>query len=119
FDMTRTLVAFVFAALPSAARAEDIQFNRDVRPILADACFACHGFDAKARKAKLRLDLPEGAFAERRGLVPIKPGDLKASEVWQRVSSTDADVMMPPPDSKKKLSAAQREILRKWIEQGA
>ena len=93
---------------PSAARAEDIQFNRDVRPILADACFACHGFDAKARKAKLRLDLPEGAFAERRGLVPIKPGDLKASEVWQRVSSTDADVMMPPPDSKKKLSAAQR-----------
>jgi len=117
--MNRAFAVLVLAALPAAASAEEIQFNRDVRPILADACFACHGFDAKARKAKLRLDVAEGAFAERRGLVPIKPGDLKASEVWQRITSTDAEVMMPPPASKKKLTAAQKEVLRRWIEQGA
>ena len=85
-----------------------IEFNRDIRPILSDACFACHGLDPKARKAKLRLDVPEGAFAERKGVTPITPFDVKNSEVWQRVSSTDADVVMPPPDSKKKLTAAQR-----------
>ena len=66
--MTRTLVLVALFAYSTAARAQDIEFNRDVRPILAETCFACHGFDAKARKAKLRLDVPEGAFAERRGL---------------------------------------------------
>jgi hypothetical protein len=98
---------------------KSIEFNRDVRPILAENCFACHGFDAKARKAKLRLDVPEGAFAERRGLVPIKPGDLKSSEVWFRIMSGDPEAMMPPPDSRKKLTAAQKETLKRWIEQGA
>jgi len=96
-----------------------IEFNRDVRPILSDACFACHGFDAKARKAKLRLDTPEGAIAERNGIVPIKPGDLKQSEAWARILSADADLQMPPPDSNKKLTAADKETLRLWIEQGA
>jgi len=96
-----------------------IEFNRDVRPILSDACFACHGFDAKARKAKLRLDIPEGAIAERNGIVPIKPGDLKQSEAWARIMSADADLQMPPPDSNKKLTPADKETLRLWIEQGA
>jgi hypothetical protein len=96
-----------------------IEFNRDVRPILSDACFACHGFDPKARKAKLRLDVPEGAYEERKGVTPVKPGDLMGSEVWHRFSSTDADEVMPPADSNKKLTAAQKETLRLWIEQGA
>ncbi|VTT98438.1 peptidylprolyl isomerase : Uncharacterized protein OS=Planctomyces brasiliensis (strain ATCC 49424 / DSM 5305 / JCM 21570 / NBRC 103401 / IFAM 1448) GN=Plabr_3000 PE=4 SV=1: PSCyt1: PSCyt2: PSD1 [Gemmataceae bacterium] len=100
-------------------RDRTVEFNRDVRPILADACFACHGFDAKARKGKLRLDTPDGALAERNGTVPIKPGDPKHSEVWARVTSTDADLQMPPPAANKKLTAAQRETLRLWIEQGA
>ncbi len=96
-----------------------IEFNRDVRPILADACFACHGFDPKSRKAKLRLDTSEGALAEREGTFPIKPGDLKKSEVWKRITTDEADVVMPPPHSNKKLTIAQKETLRLWIEQGA
>src|SRR5262245_2587100 len=97
-----------------------IEFNRDVRPILADACFKCHGFDPKARKAKMRLDVPEGAFADLGGgATPIKPGSLKDSEAWKRITSADKDLVMPPPDSNKKLTAEQKETLRLWIEQGA
>ena len=96
-----------------------VEFNRDVRPILADACFACHGSDARSRKAKLRLDTAEGAFAERKRGFAIKPGNLDASEVWNRIN-LDGDGMMPPRDSKKKpLTAAQKETIRLWIEQGA
>lgn len=102
-----------------AATEGPVQFNRDVRPILADACFACHGFDAKARKAKLRLDVPEGAYAERKGTTPIKPGDLQASTVWKRINSEDAEEVMPPPHTNKKLTIAQKETIRRWIEQGA
>jgi hypothetical protein len=117
--MSRYSALFFLLALPSFGQADDIQFNRDVRPILADNCFACHGFDGKARQAKLRLDVPEGVFAERRGVAPLKPGNPKASEVWQRITSADAELVMPPPETNKKLTAAQKETLRKWIEQGA
>jgi len=116
-----------FASLPlavlviaSAARAdESVEFNRDVRPILSDACFACHGIDAKARKGKLRLDVPEGAFAIRDGEAAIKPGDPKASTLWARITTDDKDEVMPPPHSNKKLTAVQKATLRKWIEHGA
>lgn len=96
-----------------------IEFNRDVRPILADACFSCHGLDPKSRKAKLRLDTPEGAYALRKDLVPIKPGNLDESEVWKRITSPHADSVMPPPESNKKLTDAQKETIRLWIKQGA
>jgi hypothetical protein len=112
-------VLIVALGVASRLTAADVEFNRDVRPILADACFACHGQDAKARKAKLRLDVPEGAFAERRGVVPIAPGNLKDSEVWNRITAADPDVVMPPPDSHKTLTAAQKATIRQWIEQGA
>src|SRR5579884_3958504 len=118
--MTTALLALLL--LPVVSRAADdgpVQFNRDVRPILADACFACHGFDAKARKARLRLDVPEGAFAVRKGTVPIKPGDPQASEVWARINAEDPEEVMPPPHTNKKLTAAQKEIIRRWIAQGA
>src|SRR5438270_6999255 len=115
----KPLYALAFlAALPVAGRAEDLNFNRDVRPILSANCFPCHGFDAKARKAKLRLDAPEGAFAERKGVTPIKPGDPAGSEVWARITSDDPDVMMPPPAANKKLNALQKAIIRLWIERG-
>ena len=85
---------FVFATvlLTGAARSETIEFNRDIRPILSDNCFSCHGFDAKHREADLRLDTPEGALAPAEsGALPIVPGDLARSEVWLRIISEDKD----------------------------
>ena len=102
------------------SRAASIQFNRDVRPILSENCYACHGFDPKHREADLRLDTFEGATEDRDGARGIVPGDLAKSDVWQRIISTDKDEVMPPPKSHKPpLSAKQREILKTWIEQGA
>ena len=104
----------------SAAPAGPVQFNRDVRPILSDQCFACHGFDAKKRKAGLRLDVAEGAYAANKdGRIAVKPGDLAGSELWKRIQSSDPDEVMPPPSAHKTVDAAQREVLKRWIEQGA
>jgi hypothetical protein len=98
---------------------EPLSFNRDIRPILSSKCFACHGFDAKKRQADLRLDTPDGATAEHEGVRAIAPGDLAKSELWRRVMSTDEDEMMPPPTSNKKLTAEEKGLLKRWIEQGA
>lgn len=102
------------------ASADDlVRFNRDVRPILSDNCFACHGFDSKNRKADLRLDTHEGATANNDGVTAIVPGNINKSALWKVINSTDADVVMPPPETHKKLSSEQKKTLRKWIEQGA
>ena len=102
------------------AAAERIDYNRDIRPILADACFSCHGPDEKHRKAKLRLDSREGLLGEARsGNRIIVPGKPEQSELWARVSSDDASTVMPPGKSGKTLKAEQKELLRRWIEQGA
>ena len=108
-------------AAPDFARADDvIEFNRDVRPILAENCFDCHGFDAKTRKAELRLDVSDGAYADHDGSTAVKPGDLDGSSLWERVTSDDPEVVMPPPASKKKtLTDDQKRVLQQWIEQGA
>jgi hypothetical protein len=94
-----------------------ILFNRDVRPILSDNCFLCHGFDIGRRKADLRLDTADGMVADHKGHQAVKPRDLAGSELWRRVSSTDPKVIMPPPDSGKKLKPEQIATLRRWIEQ--
>ncbi len=110
------------ADVPPAARAEAppakpaIDFTRQVRPILAENCFACHGPDDKARKAKLRLDTKEGALGHAGAIVPGKPDE---SELIARVTSKEADQVMPPPKSGKKLTAEQIALLRKWIDAGA
>ncbi|MBX3745003.1 MAG: PSD1 domain-containing protein [Verrucomicrobiae bacterium] len=105
--------------LPSPG-TDTVQFNRDIRPILSDNCFACHGFDPNTRKSRLRLDTPEGAFGTgRSGEVAIRPGDPQGSEVWLRIATDNPNDIMPPPDSHKSLTAEQRELVRRWIEQGA
>jgi hypothetical protein len=116
--MTRAAPIFLLLALTSAAE-EPLSFNRDIRPILSENCFACHGFDSKKREAELRLDTPEGAYTAKDGAFPIKPGDLAKSEVWQRIITTDEDDLMPPPKSHKKLTQKQKDTLKLWIEQGA
>ncbi|HRH95084.1 MAG TPA: PSD1 and planctomycete cytochrome C domain-containing protein [Prosthecobacter sp.] len=113
--------ALLLSALATATAhaAGRLDFNRDIRPILSDNCFACHGFDAKKRKADLRLDVPEGAFTAIEGAFPIKPGDVEASTIIQRILSHDEDEVMPPPDTNKKVKPEQVEILKRWIKEGA
>jgi len=96
-----------------------IEFNRDVRPILSDTCFKCHGFDPKHREGGRRFDTREGALAEIDGVRAMVPGKLAESDAHLRLHSTDKDELMPPPKSGKKLTARQIAILDKWIEQGA
>ncbi len=102
-------------ATSSLANASDLQFNRDIRPILSENCFACHGPDAAHRKADLRLDDRDAATAAR----AIVPGQADQSLIIDRILSNDPDVVMPPPDSHKTLSADQKETLRQWINDGA
>jgi len=109
----------LFALGSSAAITDIVKFNRDVRPILSSKCFHCHGPSEKSRKAKLRLDLESSAFADREGVRAVVAGNLKDSALWHRVTAIDSDEMMPPPESKKTLSANEVVILKKWIEQGA
>ncbi len=115
----RALLVTVFIGTHAAAADRTIEFNRDVRPILSQNCFACHGFDEKNRKGDLRLDVADEACKAREGVTPIKPGSTRESEVWARIVSTDPSEVMPPPNSHKELTTAQRETLRLWIEQGA
>ena len=99
--------------------AKDIQFNRDVRPILSDKCFSCHG-PSEDRKAKLRLDTFEGATdATRPGGAAILPGKPEESLVVDRIYDTDPDEIMPPPESHKVLSEGEKSILAEWIRGGA
>ena len=93
-----------------------IDFSRDIRPILSDTCFKCHGPDNHTREGGLRLDTAAGVFQESEVVVPH---DLSASELFQRMITDDADLKMPPPDSGRSLDEQQIELFRRWIEQGA
>lgn len=109
-------------AFTSSARGQDVNFARDIQPILADKCYACHGPDGNARKADLRLDVLDpklGPFAERDGYSIVKPGSLDDSVLVMRITSDDDEVRMPPPASNRHLSDKQRDLLKRWIEQGA
>lgn len=98
---------------------ETVDYNHDVRPILSDNCFKCHGFDEKTRDGGRRLDTPEGALAESEGIRAIVPGQLAASDLHVRIHSAERDEAMPPLKSGKTLTARQKAILDRWIEQGA
>ena len=97
---------------------ETISFNRDIRPIFSDTCFVCHGPDAKHRKAKLRMDVEADAKADHDGYTPIVPGNLAKSEAWRLINADESE-RMPPPKSNKVLTARQKALIGKWIEQGA
>lgn len=131
FRHIRTFVSFVLThcvlllaidsidPVHAAETTDAISFNKHIRPILSANCFACHGFDAKKREAELRLDTPDGAFAERNGSRAIVPGNIEASELWRRIVTDNSDEQMPPLDSHKELTDEQKQLLRRWIEQGA
>ncbi len=103
----------------AVATDEPVLFNRDIRPILSDKCFFCHGPDDKHREAELRFDNRDGAFADLGGYFAIVAHQPKESVAFERMSSDDEGELMPPPDSGKELSAEEIELFRRWIEQGA
>jgi hypothetical protein len=108
----------VWLACDLAALADEpskLEYNRHIRPILSDNCFACHGPDSASRKAELRLDQRDMAVE----MAAISPGDPDGSEMLRRVLSDDESEKMPPPETKKKLSAAQKQLLARWIKEGA
>ncbi|MGE5193659.1 MAG: DUF1549 domain-containing protein, partial [Deltaproteobacteria bacterium] len=128
----RTEIAFLAALLFGALTGGDrvlaaeleqdlapVEFNRDIRPILSDNCYQCHGPDKAQRKADLRLDTEEGATADLGGRRAVVPGNLEHSELYQRLIADDEKDRMPPAKSGKKLTKTQIDLFRRWIEQGA
>lgn len=115
-------VAGAIALVGGAAVQADelLRFNRDIRPILSEYCLACHGFDATKREAGLRLDVREGAIEELdSGEAAIRPGNPEESELIKRINSHDEGSVMPPPETGKKLTQAQKETLLRWVREGA
>src|SRR5688500_5518302 len=116
---TLSIALFLLAGTTGWAD-ERVQFNRDIQPVLAEHCTLCHGVDAAGRKSGLRLDLRESALkGGESGTAAIVPGQPEQSELIRRTTSTDADVVMPPPSHKKPLSAKQIDALTRWIKEGA
>lgn len=114
------VAAAVLACADSRAQGDSpLDFNRDIRPILSDKCFFCHGPDSHERKADLRLDTAEGATSDLGGYAAVVPGDVEASELVVRILADDPDDLMPPEDSHKKLKDDEIELLTRWIEEGA
>jgi len=109
----------VVAFAADAPIPDRVEFNRDVRPILSDTCFACHGPDKNKREADLRLDEAAGYLGTADRTAVVTPRSPEKSELFQRVTSTDPDLQMPPASTGKKLSARDIAVIKKWIEQGA
>ena len=129
-DVSLVMAVLAFGALgampaiaqtDSPADAKVVDFNRDIRPLLADRCFICHGPDEDSNDSGLRLDLSSSAL----GPLPsgtgraIVPGDPAQSELLRRITSSDEFDLMPPPDSRLKLAATEIQLLRRWIQEGA
>jgi len=114
-----SIAAMAAVAAPKTDPGKPVDFQRDVRPILSDNCFLCHGPDKGTRMAELRLDTREGAFGERSAGSTIVPGDSAASLLYQRITHDNKVLLMPPVHSKKALSDEQISVLTRWIDEGA
>src|SRR3954465_13347069 len=113
--LRRATLLFTFALTILPAYSGAIQYNRDIRPILSENCYQCHGPDKNHRKAGLRLDVKEESFKKlESGETAIIPGDIEKSALIKRICTTDDDDVMPPTKTGKKLSAAQIETLKQW-----
>ena len=116
-----TLIPAVAGLLSAADRPlpATIDFNRDIRPIFSENCYACHGPDKNKRKADLRLDTHEGLFSTHEDRHMVVPDQVEQSELFKRITASDPEVRMPDPKSNKRLSDRQIALIREWIEQGA
>ena len=106
-------------AAPATGDDPKVDFNRDIRPILANNCLLCHGPDAKNRKADLRLDVREVAISDLGGHSAIVPGKPEKSELIKRITSSDPDEVMPPPKANRHLKPEEKELLKRWVAEGA
>ena len=113
--MARLSVLLTFALI-SVAFSQEVVFNRDIRPVLSNKCFFCHGPDEKTREADLRLDTREGALEDRDGFSAILPGKPDYSELIYRIAEATGDEAMPPPHAKKEsLTKEEVALFRRWI----
>src|ERR1035441_1142441 len=113
------IVTGLLAGTTLLAADTPVRFNRDIRPIMSDTCFRCHGPDKRSRMAGLRIDIRDEALKPTKsGVTPIEPGDPEKSAIVQRVFATNAKIM-PPAFAHKELTAAQKDTIRRWVAQGA
>ncbi len=109
----------VLAFHPASSSGEPVDYSREIQPILAENCYRCHGPDAKARKAELRLDRKEGIYRTKDDVTVVVPGKSAESDLVERIFSTDPDELMPSPKSHRTLSNAQKELIKRWVDEGA
>jgi len=119
FWFAALLAVRAITAAPPEPAPKPVDFDREIRPILSDNCFACHGPDEKKRMAKLRLDTKDGMFADRGGYQILVPGKSVDSRLYQRISAADKAKRMPPPYAERTLNGQQIELIRRWIDEGA
>jgi hypothetical protein len=117
--MSPRCVPLIGSLLLAFSARGGVDFNREIQPILSENCYHCHGPDAKAREADLRLDTREGAYRTKDGITVVKPGDPASSDLVERIFSSDKDDVMPPPKSHRELTEAQKGLLKRWVAEGA
>jgi hypothetical protein len=120
FVISITIACSFTSKLAHAGEPEGtVDFTRDIRPILSENCFHCHGPDKKHLKAKLRLDIKDSVFKDRDGNAAVVSGSLEKSELWHLITTDDKEEQMPPIKSGKKLKPFEKQLIKQWIEQGA
>jgi hypothetical protein len=117
--LTAVGCVIAWGGMPLMTDGAEVNFSRGIRPLLSDRCYRCHGPDEKERQAGLRLDQRDAAFAPRDGGAAIVAGKAAESVIWQRITSTDPTLRMPPPESGKTLSETEIDQIRRWIDEGA